>query len=391
MAPTSQSNIATNQETGSTLVPSTTTVSGEFAPSVWGDFFITYTPPISQMSEEWMRERADQLKAKVRQMFDSGKALSLPDTLVLVDTLERLGIENHFCEEIEMALRHVQKEGHVFESCNDINIAALRFRLLRQHGFWISPGVFDKFKDDTASFSDTLLSDPRSMLSLYNAAHLAIPGEHQLHKLITTLRSHLESIKGKLGSPMVSQVSRALEIPLPRYPKRLETLHYIREYEEEDGHSDVLLELARLEFNFVRSLHLKELKNLSLWWKDLYNTVNLRYSRDRIVEIYFWTCTMLHEEEYSHARMLFAKTFGFFSLMDDTYDVHATLDECYKLNEAIQMWDESAVSILPEYLRTFYIKLLRTYKEYEDSLKLDEKYRVFYVIESTKLLSKTYL
>jgi len=54
-----------------------------------------------------------------------------------------------------------------------------------------------------------------------------------------------------------------------------------------------------------------------------------------MVEIYFWTCGMLHEE-YSLARIFFAKTFGMVSLMDDTFDVHATLEECHKLKEAMQ-------------------------------------------------------
>ena len=43
-------------------------------------------------------------------------------------------------------------------------------------------------------------------------------------------------------------------------------------------------------------------------------------------------------EEYSRARMLFAKTFGLLSLMDDTYDVYATLEECHILNDAIQRY-----------------------------------------------------
>lgn len=64
--------------------------------------------------------------------------------------------------------------------------------------------------------------------------------------------------------------------------------------------------------------------------------MKLSYTRDRLVESYFWTCGVFHEEEYSRARIMFAKVFGLLSLMDDTYDVHATLEECYKLNEAIQ-------------------------------------------------------
>ena len=41
-------------------------------------------------------------------------------------------------------------------------------------------------------------------------------------------------------------------------------MHYIAEYEHEEAHDNLLLELARLNFNLVRILHLKELKDLSL-------------------------------------------------------------------------------------------------------------------------------
>lgn len=64
--------------------------------------------------------------------------------------------------------------------------------------------------------------------------------------------------------------------------------------------------------------------------------MKLPYARDRIVEIYFWACGVIHEEEMSRARMIFAKTFAFTSLIDDTCDVHATLEEVQKFNEAMQ-------------------------------------------------------
>jgi len=155
------------------------------------------------------------------------------------------------------------------------------------------------------------------------------------------------------------------------------------------------------------------------WWKEVYGDVKLSYARDRLVENYFWTCGVFHEEEYSRARMLFAKTFGMLSLMDDTYDVYATLEECHVLNEAIQRllfgnyqenttiskqnssglinysvviyrvplicrWDESAVSTLPEYMKKFYINLLKTFQECEDSLQPDEKYRVSYAKKAVR-------
>ena len=55
-----------------------------------------------------------------------------------------------------------------------------------------------------------------------------------------------------------------------------------------------------------------------------------------MVECYFWSYTVYYEQEYTRARMILARLFMLASLLDDTYDVHATLEECRKLNEAIQ-------------------------------------------------------
>uniref|UniRef100_A0A0E0D0X1 Terpene synthase N-terminal domain-containing protein n=1 Tax=Oryza meridionalis TaxID=40149 RepID=A0A0E0D0X1_9ORYZ len=364
-----------------------------FDPSMWRDFFVV---------EERMRARAERLAREVRRRIfgagdgdgEGGVAMSVAEAATLVDTLERLGLDGHFRHEIGVLLGRLRREEADFAgSDDDLHTAALRFRLLRQHGVWVSPDMFDKFRVGTGSFSSSLRDDPRGLLSLYNAAHMAAPREIALDDIIAFARCHLEalSIEGKLKSPLAEQVSRALDIPLPRFPRRLETMNYLAEYEQEDEHNDMLLELARLEFELARSLHLEELKALSLWWRELYESVKLSYARDRLVESYFWTCGVFHEEEYSRARIMFAKVFGLLSLMDDTYDVHATLEECYKLNEAIQRWDEGAISILPEYLRMFYIKLLSNFDELEATLEPHEKFRVSYAKNAFKLSSEYYL
>lgn len=124
--------------------------------------------------------------------------------------------------------------------------------------------MFDKFRDGSGSFSAALCGKTRDILSLYNAAHMAVPGEVALDEAISFARCHLKAVKGELQSPLAEQVSRALDIPLPRDMHRLEVLHYITEYEQEEAHDMVLLELARLDFCLTRSLHLKELRELTL-------------------------------------------------------------------------------------------------------------------------------
>ncbi|KAL5227528.1 hypothetical protein ABZP36_015793 [Zizania latifolia] len=375
------------------------TIGHTLAPSVWGDFFVTYNPPNPHRSSEWMRERADQLKTQVRHKLQQlATSSGVADTVALVDVLEHLGVDNHFRDEIATALLHVvHRDEHDCAVAasggnnSDLHVTSLRFRLLRQHGFRVSVDVFDKFRDNKDSFKESLTSDTRGLLSLYNAAHLAMPREEALDDAIAFSRRHLQSMESKLMSPMAEQVARALDIPLPRAPRRLETTYYIAEYLKDSAAFDnTVLELARLDYELLRFLHLKELKDLSIWWRDIYDSVKLSYARDRIVECYFWPCVMFHEEEYSRARIILAKVIALTSIMDDTYDVHATIEECHKLNEAIQRWDKTAVSILPEYLHEFYTKLLSSFDEIEDSLEPHEKYRVSYAKSAFKQLSEYY-
>ena len=89
-----------------------------------------------------MRERAELLKWEVRRMLESSKDKSVADAVRLVETLERLGIDSHFREEIRTLLRRILNQGKEFGAGSDeLHIVALRFRLLRQHGFWVSTGI----------------------------------------------------------------------------------------------------------------------------------------------------------------------------------------------------------------------------------------------------------
>ncbi|KAG8064353.1 hypothetical protein GUJ93_ZPchr0004g39665 [Zizania palustris] len=104
------------------------------------------------------------------------------------------------------------------------------------------------------------------------------------------------------------------------------------------------------------------------WSKDLYGHIELNYARDRAVENYATAYILFHEEGLGLTRLIFAKICALIVIMDDTYDSHATIEECRKLNEAIQRWDETAIPLLPDYLKKFYCKILNIFKESEDQL-----------------------
>ncbi|KAM3399393.1 hypothetical protein ACQJBY_004659 [Aegilops geniculata] len=358
-----------------------------FEPTIWGDFFINYTPEPLQESEERLRERVDQLKKVTSELFEFCSP-SVVGTMKLVDTLEHLSLDHHFEGHIATALGNIHGAELDSSSLHDV---ALRFRLLRQHGLWVSPDEFDKFKESDGSFNDEIMSDPRGLLSLYNASYLLIPGEVELESAMLFSRHRLQAMVNGLESPLAEQVRRFLQIPLPRTLKRYEALHYIAEYKREQECNPSILELAKLDYNLLQLAHQTELKAFSRWGNGLYEEVGLSYARDRIVECYLWSFIVYYEQNYASARIILAKLVLLASLLDDTYDTYATLEDSQKLNVAIQRWDMGVIPLLPDYLKKYYARVMDTFKEIEDELKPDDKYRMSYCRKGFQTLSSYYL
>lgn len=124
--------------------------------------------------------------------------------------------------------------------------------------------VFNNFKNEDEVFIKDITKDPKGLLSLYNAAHLLTHNEGELEEAILFARHHLELVRSTLTSPLAEQVTRSLEIPLPRTLKRVEALNYIAEYNvQEKAYNPSVLELAKLEFNLLQHLYIRELKSIS--------------------------------------------------------------------------------------------------------------------------------
>jgi (-)-germacrene D synthase len=137
---------------------------------------------------------------------------------------------------------------------------------------------------------------------------------------------------------------------------------------------------------------------------------------------------MYYEEEHARARMILARLIMLSSLLDDTFDDRATLEECRELNKAIERfllaffflnlhititswwwclvggggeikkdgflfffcrWDESDdISLLPECIQKFFLEVMRNFAEFEDELEAHEKYRVAYARKAVRTYSK---
>ncbi|KAF7012872.1 hypothetical protein CFC21_027021 [Triticum aestivum] len=357
-----------------------------FQPSAWSEFFSRYERKPPKRSGEWMKIRIGKLKEDVQMLFKN--CSNSLERMNLVDAVQRLGIEHLFEIQIETALSDIHENE---PSSSNLHEVALRFRLLREHGLWVSPDVFKKFKGEDGTFNEYITNDPKGLLCLYNASYVLTHGEPELEEATSFARHHLKSMAPSLRSPLAEQVKRALHVPLPRTYRRLEALSYMPEYEQEAEHNPILLELAKLEFNLLQAVHLKELKAISEWYSDLKGYVGLSFARDRVVECYLWGYFLFYEEEHALPRMIFAKLFFLHILLDDTNDVGATLEEYGKLDAAIQRWEESAVSLVPGYLKKFYNKLLICFKEFDDELRLNGRYSIDHIKKEFQQLSSCYL
>ena len=95
-----------------------------------------------QSKEEEVHQHLQHLKEKITRQLKSGVE-EPSEKLILIDTIQRLGVSYHFQSEIEDLLQHLHKnppswDGKAVDA--DLNSIALWFRLLRQQGFHVSCG-----------------------------------------------------------------------------------------------------------------------------------------------------------------------------------------------------------------------------------------------------------
>ena len=62
------------------------------------------------------------------------------EALLMIDAIQRLGIDYHFHGEIEVLLQRLYTKFNTNDCDNDLYELALGFRLLRQEGYYVSAG-----------------------------------------------------------------------------------------------------------------------------------------------------------------------------------------------------------------------------------------------------------
>ncbi|MBA0742594.1 hypothetical protein Gogos_015636, partial [Gossypium gossypioides] len=308
--------------------------------------------------------------------------------------VKRLGVAYHFEKEIEDALEVIYDHycNHIqIDDGEDLYTTAVRFRLLREHGFNVQCETFNKFKNVKGKFKESLISDVKGMLELYEAAHFQLHEENLLEEALSFTTFHLKLAETTVDYPLSTQIAYALKRPLRKSLPRLVAWSYISIYEGYGTQDKNLMKFAKLDFKMVQHLHMKEISEIYRWWKGLDVETNFPFIRDRLVECYLWILGVYFEPHYSVARTFMTKVISLTSIVDDTYDAYATYEELEIFTKAIQRWDINCPDQLPDCMKLCYSELLKVFKDMEDLMSEQGKsYRVQLAKEAMKQVCQAY-
>ncbi|KAG2689685.1 hypothetical protein I3760_09G150300 [Carya illinoinensis] len=247
--------------------------------------------------------------------------------LSMIDAVQRLNIDYHFQEEIEAILQrqYVKYITHgEYGHHDELHVVALRFRLLRQQGYYVAPDVFNKFKDEEGQFNKELTSQ------------LNIEGEYVLDeagKFCEHLLNAWEKDRDNINHARV--VRNTLGHPYHKSLTSFMAKEFFDNSQSSSGWLNDLLQLAKMDFNMTQSAHQKEIAQISKWWGDLGLDKELKFARNQPLKWYICSMVCLVDPDLSDERVELTKPISLIYIIDDIFDVHGTLEELTLFTEAL--------------------------------------------------------
>ncbi|XP_057462464.1 (3S,6E)-nerolidol synthase 1-like [Actinidia eriantha] len=311
--------------------------------------FISNTSKQHNHSDEFYVKHEKKLK-DVRRALREVEETPL-EGLVMIDTLQRLGIDYHFQGEIGALLQKQQIKSTCDYPEQDLFEVSTRFRMLRQEGHNVPADVFNNFRDKEGRFKSELSRDIRGLMSLYEASQLSIQGEDILDQAADFSSQLLSGWATNLDHHQARLVRNALTHP---YHKSLATFmarnfHY--DCKGQNGWLNNLQELAKMDLTMVQSMHQKEVLQVSQWWEDRGLANELKLVRNQPLKWYMWSVAALTDPRFSEERVEFTKPISFIYIIDDIFDVYGTLEELTLFTDAVNRWELTAVEQLPDYMK----------------------------------------
>ncbi|CAN1198601.1 Probable terpene synthase 4 [Linum perenne] len=297
---------------------------------------------VSTFSDDMsMMERRMKRLAEARTMFKQKEENSI-DILIMIDAIQRLGLDYHFEEDIAAVLDKLFHDQMTAPPppTTDLFRTSLGFRLLRQHGYQVPSDVFRKFTRKTGG------KDTRGMMELYEASFWGMKDERILDE------GDRAMLRSSSSLDVVS--SYRLRHPVHRSLPKFNLKSYLDFFHEKN---DTLADLARLDFNVNQCMHKEEVIQVSRWWKELGLAQELKFVRNEPVKWYMWPLAALPDPKFSEERVEITKPTSLVYLIDDIFDIYGSLDELVLFTEVIDRWDATSADQLPDYMRKCFMAL----------------------------------
>ncbi|KAH6773781.1 hypothetical protein C2S52_003308 [Perilla frutescens var. hirtella] len=343
--------------------------SANYEVSIWDDDYIQSLTS-SYMEGKCEAEAAEKLKNEVKIMIDESR--DELEQLELIDNLQRLGISNYFQDEIGKMLHNIWESDHDQHVERDLHATALKFRLLRQHGYHVPQEVLGSLMENLKESSDV-----RGLVSVYEASYLSMEGENILDLSRDLSWHHLsERVEQIREARVADQVRHSLELPLHWRVQRLEARWFAQLYETRSDANPSLVDLAKLNFNMVQATYQGELKRLSSWYKESGLPEKLGFARHRLAECFLWSVGFIPETHLGHSRETLTKAAVLITIIDDIYDVYGTLEELQLFTHTIERWDINSLERLPEYMAICFLALFNSANEFAYRIMRDQGFNV---------------
>ncbi|KAH9606239.1 hypothetical protein KSS87_022948, partial [Heliosperma pusillum] len=281
------------------------------------------------------------------------------EELVIIDAIQRLGLEYYFRNEISDALRKCYRRFIAMKGGHELHDTALCFRLLRQQGYNVSSDTFSKFMDKDGKFKQEVEKDIKGLMSLFEASHLKLPGDYILDYAGDFSRNLLSNFQN-LEPSEASVIQNTLSLPYHKSLPRFTAMDFLQNFElsmkllhdyRGDGQwMEEVSNLARIHITRDQISIKHEIDEICRWWEELQLPEELKLARSEPVKWHMWSVACLPGLYMAELRLALTKAISFIYIIDDIFDIYGTHEELTLFTETVNRWDTASFDKLPDYM-----------------------------------------
>ncbi|KAL8130133.1 hypothetical protein V2J09_019288 [Rumex salicifolius] len=284
------------------------------------------------------KEKVRNVRRSLVKLASSGNAFK---ELIMIDQIQRLGIDHLFSDEIRDAMERQYVEWYS-DSCNAWCRTTQEQDTLHE--------VALRFRNRLGKFEEGFSNNIQGLMSLFEASQMSIQGEEILDEANAfTTQLLLENLDDNKHNAAINTV---LRLPYHKSLSKFTAMELLQCTDHKSESEGCLFELAKLDFDMAAISYRHEFLHFSRWWKEIGLAEELELARDQSVKWYTWAVAAQPHPNFWEERLDITKPIALLYVVDDLFDVYGDLHHLSLFTQAINRWDLAAVEELPEHMRS---------------------------------------